>query len=430
MATSAAHMNEHGVRTDRRLSNPASGRSGRSPGRPDSSNSGVMMVGPNFRVGKKIGSGNFGELRLGKNLYNNEHVAIKLEPMKTRAPQLHLEYRFYQMLGHADGVPKMFYFGPSGRYNALVIELLSSSLEDLFDICGRRFSVKTVCMVATQLLTRIEYVHSKHLIFRDVKPENFLIGRHSTQKENNIHIIDFGLAKEYIEPATHKHIAYREHKNLTGTARYMSINTHLGKEQSRRDDLESLGHMFMYFLRGSLPWQGLKADTIKERYQKIGDTKRETSVEQLTSGFPEEFALYMRYTRHLDFFETPDYNYLRKLFADVMLRSGWEFDWVFDWTNRLQQSNPSIPNTLMMPSSRADDERRLALAVQNNINISRQHSNAQLISNPAGELPGVDTPVPVITDTAVQPVPRAIDHDGLSETKCCFFRRRRKSRQK
>jgi len=173
-------------------------------------------------------------------------------------------------------------------------------------------------------------VHSKSFIHRDIKPDNFLMGL--GKRANQVNIIDFGLAKKYRDPKSHQHIPYRENKNLTGTARYASINTHLGIEQSRRDDLESLGYVLMYFLRGSLPWQGLKAATKKQKYEKISEKKMATPTETLCKGFPTEFVVYFQYTRSLRFDDKPDYSYLRKLFRDLFVREGFVWDYVFDWT--------------------------------------------------------------------------------------------------
>jgi len=301
-----------------------------------------LRVGKKYRLGRKIGSGSFGDIYLGTNMTTGEEVAIKLESVKTKHPQLLYESKIYRILHGGLGIPNVRWYGIEGDYNVMVLDLLGPSLEDLFNYCGRRFQLKTVLMLADQLLGRLEYVHTKSFIHRDVKPDNFLIGL--GKRQSVIHIIDFGLAKKYRDPRSHQHIPYRENKNLTGTARYASINTHIGIEQSRRDDLESLGYVLMYFIRGSLPWQGLKANTKKQKYERIMDRKMSTSTEQLCKGFATEFRSYFEYCRSLRFEDRPDYAYLKRLFKELFYRKGFQYDNMFDWTVlNLQQEKARLP---------------------------------------------------------------------------------------
>jgi serine/threonine protein kinase len=110
----------------------------------------------------------------------------------------------------------------------MVMDLMGPSLEDLYKFCGGRFSLKTTLMVGYQMLGTIQRLHGKNYVHRDIKPENFLMGL--GKKSHMVHIIDFGLAKRYRDSKTHQHIQYKENKNLTGTARYASVNAHLGIE--------------------------------------------------------------------------------------------------------------------------------------------------------------------------------------------------------
>ncbi|XP_076021149.1 casein kinase I isoform X1 [Genypterus blacodes] len=288
-----------------------------------------LRVGNKYRLGRKIGSGSFGDIYLGANIVTGEEVAIKLECVKTKHPQLHIESKFYKMMQGGVGIPSIKWCGAEGDYNVMVMELLGPSLEDLFNFCSRKFSLKTVLLLADQMISRIEYIHSKNFIHRDVKPDNFLMGL--GKKGNLVYIIDFGLAKKYRDARTHQHIPYRENKNLTGTARYASINTHLGIEQSRRDDLESLGYVLMYFNLGSLPWQGLKAATKRQKYERISEKKMSTPIEVLCKGYPSEFSTYLNFCRSLRFDDKPDYSYLRQLFRNLFHRQGFSYDYVFDW---------------------------------------------------------------------------------------------------
>ena len=283
-----------------------------------------------YKPEKKLGEGSFGKIYSSVNVTDGEHYALKMENKENGQNLLESEAYFLCYL-RGYGIPAVKSYGFSGTYNIMVMELLGKSLEDLFQEYKKKFSLKTVCLIAQQMLDRMEFIHNKHIIHRDIKPDNFVMGLNN--KSDIIYILDFGLAKKYRSSRTLQHIKFNINKKLTGTARYASINALRGCEQSRRDDLEAIGYVLMYFLRGSLPWQGLKVDRKEDRYKKIYEKKKATSPEELCTGFPPELAEYVRYTRNLEFEQNPDYNYLRGLFRKIMDDKGYDINEIkFDWS--------------------------------------------------------------------------------------------------
>ncbi|CAM9121384.1 unnamed protein product [Choristocarpus tenellus] len=295
------------------------------------------LINEQYRIAKRLGGGSFGDIYLGVG-QNGERVAVKFEKHTTRCPQLRHEYKVYRELQKCPGFGKVHYFGTHNSYNAMVMDLLGPSLEDQFTKCGRRFSLKTVLQIADQLLERMEAMHARHLIHRDVKPANFVLG--PGRGCQTVFCIDFGLSTRYRHPTTLQHIPYRDGRSLTGTPRYASINNHLGIEQSRRDDLESIGqvstrlYVLVYFLKGSLPWQGLKARNAKRKYKMILEKKQSISIQQLCQGLPQQFAEYLAYCRSLKFEAKPNMSYLQGLLHDLYKSQGYtstgplEWDWV------------------------------------------------------------------------------------------------------
>ena len=298
-----------------------------------------------YRIIKMIGCGAFGEIHLAYDVTMKSLCAIKFEMANHKNPQLKHEHSVLVQLNTHDnttnvnnqvgseiftGVPKVYYFDRlEHKYNFLVMEFLGPSLGDLFQLKERNFGMETVLMLAIQVLTRIEYIHEKGFLHRDIKPENFVIGLN--EKSNLVYLIDYGLSKRYKDKNSGQHIPYRENKQLVGTVRYASINAHLGIEQSRRDDLEGIGYVLVYFYLGRLPWQN-KTDKGKPLTQKITEKKLTTPPELLCKKMPREFSYYFNYCKNLKFEDRPDYNSLKGMFAELLSsRINNLKELVYDW---------------------------------------------------------------------------------------------------
>jgi casein kinase 1 len=359
------------------------------------------IIGGHFHLRRRIGAGSFGEIYSGEDTRTHQRVAVKLENFRTRVPQLSYESKLYTIFSGGIAIPKLHWYGTEDRHNVMVIDLLGKSLEDLFVACGHRFSLKTVLMLADQMLSCLEYIHNKNFIHRDVKPDNFMMGLGDAS--NQVFIIDFGLAKKYRDPHTHDHITYVDGKSLTGTARYASVGALRGIEQSRRDDLESLGFVWLYLLRGSLPWMGLTGRDQKQKHERICDVKSRTTFEELCRGFPVEFVHYFRSVRNLRFAEKPNYTEFRAMFHALFIREGFVYDYKYDWVRDVQIARPLTPDPVTAPV-------RLALRSREVVEESPQRPDSILISSSRAQQPA-DTArrqrsaIAIVPVTAPPPLP-------------------------
>ena len=321
---------------------------------------------------KKLGEGSFGSIYSAKSQHN--WYAIKLEN-KNRSQYL-LENEAY-IMSYLQGkrIPFIKSFGYSGDYNVLVMELMGKSLEQIFEnLPIKKMSVNCVAKLGLQMVDILEHIHDKHIIHRDIKPDNFVMGR--GEKSKYLYLLDFGLAKKYRSSTTLKHYPMIKKKNLTGTARYASINALNGLTQSRRDDLEAVGYVLLYFLRGKLPWQGLHMKKKEDRYHKIMEIKIMTKPSELCEGFPKEFEDYVEYTRNLEYEQDPNYSYLKNLFNSI-LKEDKNSENYYDWDignktlNTITTSNTTQKAFFIKEKEKEKDINKK----ENNNNLNNSNNN-------------------------------------------------------
>ncbi len=279
-----------------------------------------------YKTIKKLGEGSFGKVYKAE--YNGEYYALKFESRSRTKSLLEMESTVMAYL-QGPNIPYIKSYGYSGDYNLLVMQYMDKSLEDILHI-RKTFSIKTTAMIGFQLIGVLHYIHDKNYIHRDVKPDNCVMG--SDELNENLYLIDFGLAKKYRSSRTLKQYPMTRKKKLTGTARYASIHALEGFEQSRRDDIEAVGYVMAYLLRGGLPWQGLKIKTKENKYKNILEKKKEISSEELFKGFPIEFAEILDNVKKLEYLEEPEYEMLRNKLMSLCKRLNYKFDYIYDWT--------------------------------------------------------------------------------------------------
>ena len=376
-------------------------------------NSNNLLI-DNYILISEIGNGSFGKIYLSYSIRDNLELAIKKiiknDQKKYQIPQLENEAKIYQTLlnisnktnlsgieiikqKEIQGISKFYGYGETINYYYLILEFLGPNLIELLKYCNiKTFTIPTICLLSLQIMNRIETLHKFGYLHRDIKPENFLLG--TENKSNIVYLIDFGLSKKY-KMKNNQHIPYREGRNLIGTARYSSINTHLGIEQSRRDDLESIGYLLIFFLKGKLPWMGLKKNNNnneKNKYEKIMEKKLSIPTEILCYGIPEEFSMYLSYCKNLKFEDKPDYDYCRNLFIKCLGKFSMihkidkellKFDWCYENINEIWEKY-NVKYSISICNSNNNSNIRNKSNLENNeddIEIKNDNNKNNLIIN-------------------------------------------------
>ena len=298
-----------------------------------------------YHVIQKIGKGSFGSIY--KCEYNGNLYALKLEKKEQNLNSLENEAIIMNYL-KGPKIPHIKFYGSTLDYNILVMELLGKNLEYYLEK-KKCFSLKTVSMLGYQMVSILEYIHNKHILHRDIKPDNFVMGLNDFSKY--VYLLDFGLAKKYRSSRTLMQIPFENKNKVVGTTRYASINAIKGYEHSRRDDLEALGYVLVYFAKGKLPWQGITSKNKVNRYRKLLKKKEEISPKELCCDLPEEFEKYISYTRDLGYQEQPDYEMLKGLFIQILNKINCQFDYIYDWTNieesiRIEESKNELNSNI------------------------------------------------------------------------------------
>lgn len=292
-----------------------------------------------WQLMKQVAKGGFGSLWFAEEVTTKKGVAVKFEMKNIERMQLPWEYSRYQELSPHDTIPKVYTMNAlrGSDYHFMIMQLLGKSLKNRLDDCGN-FTALTTIQVAIKLLNCIEYLHSKGMIHRDIKPDNFMFGHPSDKLTRRLFTIDLGLSKLYMENGVH--IEWKPKQFILGTKPYMSISAHLGYTQSRRDDLEGIGYMLFHFLNGKLPWQGVdvkledgKTTDELATHRLLAKKKKDIPISELVDSNPAVFGQYLSIVKKLKFEEDPDYKALKGLFVDygkkqrLTFKNGGKFDW-------------------------------------------------------------------------------------------------------